>query len=220
MEATATWWREWCKPCRFSCDNEQMARRGQALADHAEAADLRADGRHRRGADDVAAGVARRPAQLGLPLLLDPRFDADAVCVPERRLSRRGLGVARMVAACRGRKARATADHVRHRRRALPAGARAAVVAGLRGQPARADRQRRDRAAPTRRVRRDHGRAARGARSRAGAVVRRLALQKALLDASRERVGDARPGHLGGPRSRSGSSRTRDSCAGSRSTAQ
>jgi GH15 family glucan-1,4-alpha-glucosidase len=23
METTATWWREWCKPCRFSCDNEK-----------------------------------------------------------------------------------------------------------------------------------------------------------------------------------------------------
>jgi GH15 family glucan-1,4-alpha-glucosidase len=23
MEATATWWREWCKPCRFHCDNEK-----------------------------------------------------------------------------------------------------------------------------------------------------------------------------------------------------
>ena len=23
MEATATWWREWCKPCRFACDNEK-----------------------------------------------------------------------------------------------------------------------------------------------------------------------------------------------------
>jgi GH15 family glucan-1,4-alpha-glucosidase len=23
MEATATWWREWCKQCRFACDNEK-----------------------------------------------------------------------------------------------------------------------------------------------------------------------------------------------------
>jgi GH15 family glucan-1,4-alpha-glucosidase len=23
MEGTATWWREWCKPCRFDCDNEE-----------------------------------------------------------------------------------------------------------------------------------------------------------------------------------------------------
>ena len=23
MEATATWWREWCKPCRFACDNDK-----------------------------------------------------------------------------------------------------------------------------------------------------------------------------------------------------
>jgi GH15 family glucan-1,4-alpha-glucosidase len=23
MEVTATWWREWCKPCRFACDNDK-----------------------------------------------------------------------------------------------------------------------------------------------------------------------------------------------------
>ena len=36
-----------------------------ALADHAEGADLRADRRHRRGADDVAAGAARRHRATG-----------------------------------------------------------------------------------------------------------------------------------------------------------
>ena len=41
---------------------------GDALADHAEGADLRADRRHRRGADHLAARAARRRAQLGLPL--------------------------------------------------------------------------------------------------------------------------------------------------------
>ena len=53
-----------------------LARGGRPLADHAQGADLRADRRHRRGADDLAAGGARRRAQLGLPLLLDPRCDA------------------------------------------------------------------------------------------------------------------------------------------------
>ena len=43
----------------------EWARRGDALADHAEGADLRADRRHRRGADDVAARAARRHRATG-----------------------------------------------------------------------------------------------------------------------------------------------------------
>ena len=47
-----------------------------ALAAHAQGAHLRADRRHRRRADDLAARAARRRAQLGLPLLLAARRDA------------------------------------------------------------------------------------------------------------------------------------------------
>ena len=43
----------------------RVGRRGHALADHAEGADLRADRRHRRGADDVAARAARRRRATG-----------------------------------------------------------------------------------------------------------------------------------------------------------
>ena len=43
----------------------------------AQAAQLRAVGRDRGGADDVAARADRRRSQLGLPLLLDPRRGAD-----------------------------------------------------------------------------------------------------------------------------------------------
>ncbi len=50
-------------------------RRRDALADGAEGADVRADRRDRRGADDVAARADRRRAELGLPLLLAPRRD-------------------------------------------------------------------------------------------------------------------------------------------------
>ena len=49
-----------------------------ALADHAQGADLRADRRHRRRADHLAARAARRRAQLGLPLLLAARRDVHA----------------------------------------------------------------------------------------------------------------------------------------------
>src|SRR5262249_12076023 len=48
--------------------------RGQTLPHHLEGADLRADRRHRRCADDVAPGAPRRRAQLGLPLLRDATF--------------------------------------------------------------------------------------------------------------------------------------------------
>ena len=45
----------------------------------AQGADLRADRRHRRRADDVAAGADRRRAQLGLPLLLAARRHVHAL---------------------------------------------------------------------------------------------------------------------------------------------
>ena len=63
---------------------------GDALAAHARGADVRADRRHRRRADHVAAGDARRHAQLGLPLLLGARRDAHARGADRRRLPRRG----------------------------------------------------------------------------------------------------------------------------------
>ena len=46
---------------------------------------LRADRRHRRGADHLAAGAARRRAQLGLSLLLAARRHAHAARADERR---------------------------------------------------------------------------------------------------------------------------------------
>ncbi len=77
--------REWAGASQIA---RRVARGGDALADHAEGADLRADRRHRRGADDLAAGTARRRAQLGLPLLLAARRHADAAGADERRLLR------------------------------------------------------------------------------------------------------------------------------------
>ena len=61
-----------------------------ALPDHAQGADLRADRRHRRRADHVAARAARRRAQLGLPLLLAARRDVHALRAAARRLHRGG----------------------------------------------------------------------------------------------------------------------------------
>ena len=130
-------------PRRRSRDTERvLARVGRAaaryegewheavrtLADHAEGADLRADRRHRRRADDVAARADRRRAQLGLPLLLAARRDVHALRAARARLPRGGARVARLAAARgRGRPGRAP-DHVRRRRRAAPDRARARLA--------------------------------------------------------------------------------------------
>ena len=72
---TEAFWREWVDALHV---RRPLARRRHALAAHAQGAHLRADRRHRRRADDVAARAARRRPQLGLPLLLAARRDADA----------------------------------------------------------------------------------------------------------------------------------------------
>ena len=64
-------------PARCTHDG-RLPRRDPPVAARAEGAHLRADRRHRRRADDVAARGDRRRAQLGLPLLLAPRRDAHA----------------------------------------------------------------------------------------------------------------------------------------------
>ena len=66
-----------------------LARRAAALGADPEGAHA-ADRRHGRGADDVAARVAGRGAQLGLPLHVDPRRDLHALGAPRARPRRRG----------------------------------------------------------------------------------------------------------------------------------
>ena len=66
---TESWWREWSGRCTY-----EGPRGGRAeIPHHAQGADVRADGRHRRRADNVAAGGNRGRAKLGLPLLLAAR---------------------------------------------------------------------------------------------------------------------------------------------------
>ena len=106
-----------------------LARDGDALGADAQAADLRADRRARRGADDVAARAARRRAQLGLPLHVDPRRGVLALRPAAARLHRGGGGVHELAdrphARVEDRAQRAAADHVRDRRARRPAGVRA-----------------------------------------------------------------------------------------------
>ena len=70
-----------------------LARDGAPLGADAEAAHLRAHRRDRGGADDEPARAARRRAQLGLPLHLDPRRRLLALRAAAARLHRRGGGV-------------------------------------------------------------------------------------------------------------------------------
>ena len=129
----------------------------------AQGPDLPADRRDRRRAHDVAAGDRRRRAQLGLPLLVDPRLEPHARGALHRRLPGRGRGV-RLVHDERGGRPRErglAADHVRDRRRARPVRARAAAPARLARLAAGARRQRRLEPGPARRLRRAAQRAAR-----------------------------------------------------------
>ena len=70
-----------------------LARDGEPLRADAEAAHLRADRRHRGRAHHLAARAARRRAQLGLPLHLDPRRRVLALRAAAPGLHRGGGGV-------------------------------------------------------------------------------------------------------------------------------
>ena len=70
-----------------------LAGDGEPLGADAEAADVRADRRDRRGADDEPARGDRRRAQLGLPLHVDPRRGVLALRAAPARLHRGGGGV-------------------------------------------------------------------------------------------------------------------------------
>ena len=123
--------------------------------------------------DDVAAGVDRLRAQLGLPLLLAPRRDAHPARLPPGQPRGGGDRLATLAAARgRGRSGRHP-DHVRRRRRAAADRVRAAVARRLRGLAAGAGRQRGERAAPARRLRRGSRRALPGARPRGRRSTRR-----------------------------------------------
>ena len=197
-----------------------MARAGAALAPHVGGVDVRGDRRHRRRAHHVVAGGHRRNAQLGLPLLLDARRDPHARSVPHRRLPERGVALARVAPAGGCGRADHAADDVRRRRRAAAHRARARLAPGLRGVAAGAHGQWRARTTPTRRVRR----AAR--RVVAGGACGHAAECQLVVDgrgccSTRSNSCGASPtkasGRCAGP---AGTSRTRRSCAGSRSIAR
>ena len=200
--------------------NVRPGARGRSpVAHHAEGAHLCADRRHGGRAYDLSAGKARRRAQLGLPLLLAARCHADAARLHGCRLLRRGRGVSRVAGALGGGQPRADADHVRHLGRAPAARMAGGLAARLRGQLAGAHRQRGGAAAPARRVRRAHRRAAPGAQGRAEEARGSLGRAARAARAPRARLAGAGRRASGKCAARRGSSPTRRSCAGWRSTA-
>ena len=74
LDETEEYWLEWASTLR---PPRGLPRGDPPVAAAAESAHVCADGRDRGGPDDVVAGVDRRRAELGLPVLLAPRRDAD-----------------------------------------------------------------------------------------------------------------------------------------------
>ena len=89
-----------------------MAAVPAALGADAEGPVVRADRRDGRGRDDVAARDARRRAQLGLPLLVDPRLHVHALGPLHARLRLGGQRLLLLHRRRRGRR-RGPAGHVR-----------------------------------------------------------------------------------------------------------
>ena len=96
-------WSSWSARCTYSGEWREPVLRSLLTL---EALTLRADRRHRRRAHHLAARDDRREPQLGLPLLLGARRDADARGAPDRRLPRRGTALARVAPARGGRRSR------------------------------------------------------------------------------------------------------------------
>ena len=167
---------------------------------HAEGAVLLAHRRAGGRRHHVAARDARRRAQLGLPLHLDPRRHVHAVGPLHARLR---LGGQRLLLLHRrrGRERGGHApDHVRDRRRGHAGGKHARPPVRLRGRAAGPDRQRRLQPGAARRLGRD---------ARLGLPAHQVArppARAALADPQAAggdgdgEVARSRPGHLGDPR--------------------
>ena len=183
-----------------SPDRSPLARADRALGAGDQGPHVHADRRDGRRAHDVAAGDAGWRAQLGLPLHLDPRLDLHAAgaALPEPGLGGRRVHAVRRRP--RAERRRGAPDHVRDRRAPRPDRVHARRALRVRRSPPGADRQRRLRPAPERRLRG-------GARLDPAPYAPQPAHAAAAV-ADRPEPGGvrhtgvaaARPGHLGGPR--------------------
>src|SRR5207237_8429196 len=110
---------------------------GAVLVDYLEGPRPSRNRRYCRGSDHFVARAARRPAQLGLPVLLAAGCDVDALRTVELRLPGRGRRLARLAAACSRGLAGANADHVRDCRRTPPDRIRSSLAPGFLRTPHR-----------------------------------------------------------------------------------
>ncbi len=85
LKRTLSRWHRWSARCRY---RGRWRSGGIAFTDYLKGADLQADRRHGRSADDFPAGAGGRRAQLGLPILLAARRDLHFECLAVGRLPR------------------------------------------------------------------------------------------------------------------------------------
>ena len=149
LDSTEEFWRDWLRdgdfpdhPWRIHLQRSALVLKGLTYTP---------DRRDRRRPDHLAARDPRRRTQLGLPLQLDPRLDLQPLGAAHARLR---PGGARLHALHRRRLPGrpGPADHVRDRRRAGPDREHARPPRRLRRRQPGADRQRRLRPAPERRL--------------------------------------------------------------------
>lgn len=143
-----------------------VAGRGGPLADHAEGADVPPHRRDRRRAHHLPARAPRRGAELGLPVLLAAGRRDDPRGAHQHRVPGGGGRLARLADPGRGRPPRGPPGRVRRGGRTAAARADPRLAPRVRELPPGADRQRRGRAGPARRLRADAQRALRGAPAR------------------------------------------------------
>ena len=91
LQSTKEFWQSWAE---FPADRRTSQWDRHPLADHVKGFDLCTDGRHRCRTNHIAARAVGWRAQLGLPLLLAARRDADIARAHEWGILRRGAGLA------------------------------------------------------------------------------------------------------------------------------
>ena len=82
VERTTAWWKDWSSRSTYHGKWDDVVQRSLITL---KALTYAPTGRHRRRAHDVAARVAGRRAQLGLPLLLVARRDVHALLADDAR---------------------------------------------------------------------------------------------------------------------------------------
>ena len=201
FEDTVRYWRGWLHHSIYRGRWREMVNRSALTL---KLLTYRPNGRDRRRADHEPSRAARRRAQLGLPLHLDPRRRLLALRAPAARVHRGGRGVHalahRPLPRVGRRRRRAAPDHVRRRRPGRPRGGDARPLRGLLRIGARADRKRRRRAAPARHLRRADRLGLPLQQVRRADLLRRLDGPREGARVAVRELGPGRRGHLGDAR--------------------